>query len=562
MLARRRLPWVVWAMALVLSAPVIAGLAGTFLPAFGHMPAIGAPGFGLQAFRDLFAWVGLAQSVALSLQVGLISTVLSLALVVLVCASLHQTRVFKALIGQLSVLLAVPHAAAAFGLAFLIAPSGWIARALSPWLTGWERPPDLLVVNDPNGIALILGLMIKEFPFLMLMTLAALGQVRTAQAGATARSLGYQPAQAWLKTVFPAVYRQIRLPVFAVLAFSMSVVDSAIILAPNTPPPLAVQVVIWMNDPDLSLRFQAAAGAVLQLGLVIGGLVLWRGAEVFVAALGRRWTAAGGRGTWLAERVAGLTATLAVLMSIAAIIFGLLGLVVWSFAGLWPFPEALPDQLTLRNWDRFGPRLGAPVWETTVIAVGTLALALTLTLACLETEHRLRLQPGTGALWLLYLPLLVPQVSFLTGLQTFSLTLGVDGGRIGVILAHLVFVLPYVFLSLSGPWRAWDPRYGTVAQALGAPPGRVLRRVRMPMLLAPILTASAVGLSVSVGQYLPTLLIGAGRVETLTTEAIALASGGDRRIIGVYALAQTVLALAPFALAILLPRWVMRRGRG
>jgi putative thiamine transport system permease protein len=58
-------------------------------------------------------------------------------------------------------------------------------------------------------------------------------------------------------------------------------------------------------------------------------------------------------------------------------------------------------------------------------------------------------------------------------------------------------------------------------------------------------------------------LIGAGRVETLTTEAIALASGGDRRIIGIFALTQTVVALAPFAIAIAVPRIVdgyLRRG--
>ena len=54
--------------------------------------------------------------------------------------------------------LATPHAAMAIGLAFLIAPSGWIARALSPWATGWTLPPDVATVHDPAGIALILGL--------------------------------------------------------------------------------------------------------------------------------------------------------------------------------------------------------------------------------------------------------------------------------------------------------------------------------------------------------------------------------------------------------------------
>jgi putative thiamine transport system permease protein len=82
------------------------------------------------------------------------------------------------------------------------------------------------------------------------------------------------------------------------------------------------------------------------------------------------------------------------------------------------------------------------------------------------------------------------------------------------------------------------------------------------MLLRPILVAAAVGFAVSVGQYLPTLLVGAGRVGTITTEAVSLASGGDRRIIGVYALAQTAAALAPFLLATLLPRIVWRNRQG
>ena len=74
------------------------------------------------------------------------------------------------------------------------------------------------------------------------------------------------------------------------------------------------------------------------------------------------------------------------------------------------------------------------------------------------------------------------------------------------------------------------------------------------MLLAPALTALAVGIAVSVGQYLPSLMLGGGRVETLTTEAVALASGGNRRLIGATALMQMALPALAFALAIAAPR--------
>jgi putative thiamine transport system permease protein len=362
--------------------------------------------------------------------------------------------------------------------------------------------------------------------------------------------------------VFPLVYRQIRLPVYAVLAFSMSVVDVAIILGPNTPPTLAVQVVRWMSDPDLTLRFQAAAGAVLQLGLVLAGLGLWRLLEIAVARAGRAWIARGGRGRRGAGHALRLGALVLGALAALAVIAGLGGQVVWSFAGLWQFPDLLPDGFTLRNWDRHGPRLAGPAIETLLIAGAATGLALLLTLASLEAEHRHGLRPATRALWLLYLPLIVPQVAFLMGFQTLSILAGVDGGLVAVILAHLVFVLPYVFLSLSDPWRAWDARQDTIARALGAGPDRVLWAVRLPMLLRPVLIAAAVGFAVSVGQYLPTLLVGAGRVATLTTEAVALAAGGDRRAIGVYALAQTAAAFAPFALAVLLPRLLWRNRRG
>jgi putative thiamine transport system permease protein len=539
--------------------PVAAGLAGTVAPAFGWLPALGGREPGLDAMRGLLAWPGFAEAARLSLTTGLAATAISLALTVLICAAWQGTRAFRAIERALSPLLSVPHAAAAFGLAFLIAPSGWIARALSPGLSGWDRPPDLLIVQDPAGLALVAGLVVKEVPFLLLMTLAALGQVRAAQSRTVAAALGYGRVTAWFKTVFPRVYPQIRLPVYAVLAYSMSVVDVAIILGPNTPPTLSVQAVRWMNDPDLALRFRAAAGAVVQLLLVLGALALWRLGELAMARVGRRWIEGGGRRIgdgalrWLSLAAAVLVA--------GAVGLGLAGLGVWSVAGFWSFPDAMPDALTWRSWQRNATGLSAPAIETVAIAGAATLAALALALACLEAEHRQGLRPGTRALWLLYLPLIVPQVAFLTGLQTLALALGLEGGRAAVILAHLVFVLPYVFLALADPWRAWDRRYATVAHALAAGPDRVFWRVRLPMLLRPVLTAAAVGFAVSVGQYLPTLLVGGGRVQTLTTEAVALASGGDRRLIGVYALAQTVAAFLPFVAAILLPRFLWQNRR-
>ncbi len=556
----RLLPWAPFLTLAIMVGPVVAGVLGTIGPAFGYMPALGGDAITLTAFSRLFDWPGITRASVLSVTTGVAATSLSLLLVALICAAWSGSRAFRIIERMLSPLLSVPHAAAAFGLAFLIAPSGWIARATSPWLTGWDRPPDLLILQDPLGLSLIAGLVVKEVPFLLLMTLAALTQIRTVQARDTALALGYAPVTAWFKTIFPRVYAQIRLPVYAVLAFSMTVVDVSLILGPTTPSTLSVQILKWMNDPDLSLRFLASAAAVWQLSLVIGTLILWRLAEIAVARLGRIWVTTGTRGG--ATRSIKALSLSAAILSASAIVFGILGLLVWSFAGFWSFPDLLPGAFTTGTWMRHATNLWSLITETMFIASVATFVALLLTLACLEAEERHGLKPGTRALWLLYVPLIVPQIAFLTGLQTLAIYTGLDGNRTAVIAVHIVFVLPYVFLSLADPFRAWDARYGRVARALGAGCDGVLWRVRLPMLLRPILIASAVGFAVSIGQFLPTLLAGAGRVQTLTTEAVALASGGDRRVISVYALSQTALALLPFALALFVPAILWRNRRG
>ena len=105
---------------------------------------------------------------------------------------------------------------------------------------------------------------------------------------------------------------------------------------------------------------------------------------------------------------------------------------------------------------------------------------------------------------------------------------------------------------LSEPWRALDPRYARTALCLGRSPIAVLFTIKLPILARPILVALALGFAVSVGQYLPTLFAGGGRFQTVTTEAVALAAGGDRRVIGVYAGLQMLLPALGFAAALAL----------
>jgi putative thiamine transport system permease protein len=478
-------------------ALLVAGLAGTLLPAFGSLPALGGGELGASAWRALGEAPGFATALRLSLFTGWAATLLSLALALGIVAFVHHRPWARRLGEAMAPMLAMPHSALAIGFAFLILPSGWVARALSPGLTGWELPPDVATVGHASGWPLVAALLLKEVPYLVLMTLAALNQVPARAQVALARSLGYGPVQAWFAVVLPQVYAQIRPPVFAVLAFSLSVVDVALILGPGNPPTLAVLAVRWFGDPDTRCVFPASAAATLLLGVVAASIGLWFGAERLLA----RWA--------------------------------------------------------LQRLQR-GVRRRRSAW----LGGAATAAGAALVVARLEHESRQRLARPSRSLWLLYLPLLLPQVAFLFGPQVLLVRRGADGRLSAVIWAHLVFVLPYLFLSLADPWRAFDERYTRAALALGATRWRAFWRIKLPLLLRPLLLSCAVAFAVSVGQYLPTLFAGAGRVATLTTEAVTLAGGADRRVIGTWALLQAAFPLAVYWLAAAAPRWLFRHRKG
>jgi putative thiamine transport system permease protein len=547
------------AVEIVVIGSVGLGLLFLLLPAFGYLPALGRMHFDLAPLRAALSYPGLLSAAATTLLSGFLATVVALVLGIGTIAVLDPLGRGDRTGGRwlrraMLALIAAPHVAVAVGLAFLLAPSGWLLRLAAPVLA-LGRPPDYLLVNDRAGLALALVLVVKETPFILAVGLSALHRLDAESYLRICRSLGYSSAIAWPKIILPQLYRLIRLPVFAVLAYGISVVDLSIILGPSLPPTLPVLILRLMSDPDLTNRLTAAGAGLLQIGLVIAAFALWCGMEKLVAALAHRSVMRGRRDLpfWLRSTVRRLILTaagVALLLGLASIA----AMAIWSVAEVWRFPDALPTGLSLETWRRAVATLATPFWTSIGLAAAAAALATAAAIACLELEDRIGATTGRRGQWILFLPLFAPEMGFLFGLDVAASRMGATGSAGAVLWFHLLFVFPYVFLSLSEPWRALDTRYARTARCLGAGPWRVLLRVKAPLLRAPLALSIAVGLSVSLSLYLPTVLAGAGRITTLATETVALYGGGDRRVLGVYAMLQTVMTAMIFAGAVLIGR--------
>ena len=206
-----------------------------------------------------------------------------------------------------------------------------------------------------------------------------------------------------------------------------------------------------------------------------------------------------------------------------------IGLFLQSIAHRWRFPDALPVSYSLRFWKKGLVQSLEPLLTTINIGVVATIISAFLVVGCLEYEVFLaRKGKKTDArqiFWLIYVPLIVPQIAFIFGVQMVTVALGFDGRFFSLVAVHIIFVLPYVFLTLAYPYRSFDQRYFNVALSMNGSYFYSLIRVKLTMLLKPILFSMACGFSVSVVQYLPSLYVGAGRFATITTETVTLASG-------------------------------------
>lgn len=522
--------------------PVLSGLAGIGFPAFGWFPPLGSEQFSFSFFIMLWDQPGLFQSLWLSLFTALVSTFLSYWLAMMLLAYLYDQSRSGWVFRFISPLLSVPHITVAVGILFLLQPSGWLFRFISPWLTGWDRPPDISLAPDLYGYALILGLTAKELPFLLLMGLSALSQIEVNALRDRAKLLGYGPVSGWFYVIQPLLSARMRMPVLIVMIFAVSVVDMAIVLAPSIPATLAVRILEWFWDSDLEFQFIAASAAVLQLFLALLCCGIW---FVFGALLMRGLQMMSRRGIRfavlpiVAQGLRLILLTLAVIPCLLSLV-GLLAIIIWSFANVWRFPSFLPDVWGLRSWGYASGDLIQAGCNSLILGFSAAALSVVIAIIWLENRH--------GKRWegMIYIPLFLPQASFLFGLQMLLIWLRFDGAFLTLLWAHFLFVFPYVILSLASAWRRFDNRYLDVAASLGVSSWRRFLFIKLPMLMIPILTAFAVGFAVSSALYLPTVFASNGRYATLTTEAVTLAANASRQSLGVASVMQMTLPLVVF----------------
>jgi putative spermidine/putrescine transport system permease protein len=220
---------------------------------------------------------------------------------------------------------------------------------------------------------------------------------------------------------------------------------------------------------------------------------------------------------------------------VAGLVLPLIPLFLWSVARGWRFPDVLPPTFSLAPFAyAFSPVSGVVAALGTSILVAGITTALALLIGVPAGRalglHQFR---GRRVVEMVVLaPIVVPGIAVVLGLHGIFIRLGLTNTLAGVVLVHLIPVLPYVILVAAGVFANFDRGLEDQARSLGARPWRVMWHVTLPGVAAGMMVGALFAFLVSWSQYILTLVIGGGRVETLPLLLFSFASAGRNDIAG------------------------------
>ena len=160
-----------------------------------------------------------------------------------------------------------------------------------------------------------------------------------------------------------------------------------------------------------------------------------------------------------------------------------------------------------------------------LIAVSATAVSTVLgtMIAIALVRYRFKFRSATNLL--LFLPLATPEVVMGAGLAAQFLDFGWPKGLPTVIIAHVMFTLSFVVVTVKARVATLDPALEEAGRDLYANPAQVFMKVTLPLLLPGILAAAMLAFALSFDDFIITQF-NSGAVDTFPKFVYTAAARG------------------------------------
>ncbi|MET1043166.1 MAG: ABC transporter permease [Microbacteriaceae bacterium] len=161
---------------------------------------------------------------------------------------------------------------------------------------------------------------------------------------------------------------------------------------------------------------------------------------------------------------------------------------------------------TLDNWTNLCAAQGVcPAFANSIIvgvSATVIATALGTMIAIALVRYRFRFRASTTLL--LFLPMATPEVVLGAGLAAQFLAAGVAKGLGTIIIAHVMFCISFVVVTVRARVASLDPALEEAGRDLYGSPNQVFWRITFPLLLPGIMAAALLSFALSFDDFIIT----------------------------------------------------------
>ncbi len=217
---------------------------------------------------------------------------------------------------------------------------------------------------------------------------------------------------------------------------------------------------------------------------------------------------------------------------------------------------------TLSHWaDPFAdPDLARALSTSLQVAlIATLiSVALGTLLAIALVRHRFR---GRGpADFFVFLPMATPEVVLGAALLALFLVVGVNTGFWTIVIAHALFCVSYVVVTVKARLEGMDPHIEEASADLGAGTWSTFFRVTLPMIAPGVVSAAVLSAALSIDDYVVTSF-NAGQTQTFPLFIFGATRQGVPPEVNVLATMLLLAVLVLMGLNVMAQKAAARRSR-
>ena len=157
------------------------------------------------------------------------------------------------------------------------------------------------------------------------------------------------------------------------------------------------------------------------------------------------------------------------------------------------------------------------------------------------------------------LPIMNPEIVTAIGLLMFFSAIGIEKGFLTLLLAHIMFCIPYVILSVMPKLRSLDPNLADAAMDLGATPFQALTKVIVPQIMPGIVSGALIAFTMSFDDFIISYFVTGNGVQNIS---ILVYTMSKRVNPSINALSTLVIVLITIALIVVNVLPVIREKQG